>query len=896
MKKSFLYAAPAALILALLFTGCPQDSDDDDDDGGGPIPSYQRDVEGIAVAFADNAPVVYLKDNLHLGDYELVVPEGKTLDLSTYNVTIDRIESGGKIIVIGTIEFGTKSNILLYKTPDAKFIATPEYIKNNVAVVTAVDEKGDAISFEEGTESGHIKAFEGQVIEIAEFDVASADAWKAYLAENNNDYIPVKLNVSVIDDTIADIIGTYGAGRRLYLIGDVTITGQIDLTGPRYTPSSSVGQVYNVIPDEDGSLLIAGAVVFQDLGQVDTAGTLTILGTLTTKGDRLTAKVNGKGGLVAYLLRLDSGGGGFGGAVQLIGYLPSKLGGGAFFDSTLKVRGSIIIDEVRFKDNVIFDGPVEFIGDKDSIGFPASPKKIALNGPVTASNSEPVDITNTTYFDFGDNAVYSYDIEYGTSGSVTFKRPVTFNRPAKFESDANGKEANFQAGVTFNSSVVFDKNFTVLIGTTATLNSEPYNSAKAAFAQKITFGSGSAQLAGGSINIPVTFNSDATFKSPVEFKKSLTVEGNLTLDSTGTFGALANLNNDAYFSAGNHVVLSSGGTLSYKGGAIVITPITANGYLLPDPGLKVYTTLSDGKLTVPKTGTLTIGSAAIDISGNGEIVIETDPNTGIVFGSEGIAAQADKVYITSSTYKIYAGTSAGGTLVGLFGTITTAKAAQSLTLSNTGFSGDGSGSQAVLRLAGSYTSTEDGKAGGPNIEVYKDITIDGVTIDLAGSATTPYTNGSLSIANDKSPVITLKGGNTITTTDWQVSGAAGAIRAGGTILVLGAQVPPSGVLASTTVNDAFIVAKDGYLVAGTAGKGTISAVEGEVGSLGIGQTDGAKNVITKDARGSIIYGVPVKDAATAVGIVTSDNPKRYVPANAEATGGSIAVFAGTLAQ
>ncbi|MDR2098192.1 MAG: hypothetical protein LBP37_06700, partial [Spirochaetaceae bacterium] len=898
MKKSFLYAVPAALIMALLFAGCPQDSDDED--SGGTIPSYQKDVDGIAVAFADGAPVVYLKDNLHLENNELVIPAGKTLDLSR-NVTIDEIGINGKIVAVGNINFtdDDKYDILLVKSAGAKIIATQSFIDANVDTNYEVDDNGEIVRKKDSAsgeeypkEPGkHIKAFENQVIPIADFDIGSKDAWENHINKqietgaDNVDYIPVQFN-STIDKAIAGVVGFYGSGRRVYIIGDVTITGHINLTGTKWTPGNSgyagnfVGPVqYNVSGnDQDGSLLIAGAVVFEDgEGQVSTEGGLTVLGTLTTKGNRLNAKVNAKGKLVTYLLRLESGGGGFADDVQLIGILPSRFGGQSVFAGNLTARGPVIIDSVTFQKGATFENNVEFLGPDGSV---KASETITINGNVTLNYpGNPVNLKGSSpTISLSPNAnrksVVTYSQDYGTTGQFHADYPVIFNGKASF-----GASGTFSESATFNSDLALSEK----------ADSQYLFSGATYFAKPIKLNP-VTQLIGGTFGGTVTFNGPATFDSgSVGFAAKAVFKNDLVLNAAGTFSGGAEFGKSVTFAAGSRVTVGSGAALKHIPSNLTIKSVgEGESYIDPaaDGGL-ILTPSGDLEIV----GTLGLGSASINI-GNGKIriPITTDAGSisGIVFGTEDAPSYPDgKGYIISESYTVNAGTSQGGTLVGLFGTVTANSRAKYVFLDKAGFRGDDSGSQATLRVAGSYAIAAS------NIEVSKDITIDGVTIDFVDGGV-DASAGSITIAPKTSPVITLKGGKGVAVGGGTVySGVVGGIRSAAGAAVYGGSVGITA--ASGDIPPGYIVGLKGKLVAGSNSSTYSETLAGSKGVLGTEPANSASLIST--GGGFAVYWERGLDISGVKGILDSTgDTKRFTETDGQSFGGSVAVFAGTLTE
>jgi hypothetical protein len=626
---------------------------------------------------------------------------------------------------------------------------------------------------------------------------------------------------------------------------------------------------------------------------------LTVLGTLTTKGDRDIAKVNAAGPLVTYLLRLDSGGGSFGGDVILIGSLPSKLGGEAVFFGNLTARGTVIIDGVTFNGGAEFNGPVEFIGPEGSVII-APGKEVVLNGPVTVSNVNPVNLLNGQ-FKAGDalpGYTYNIPIEFSedtaiTGGTVSFTKPVTFNSTV----DLTYVTGTFSAGVIFNDNVTFGTGI-YYFGTYAANNDY-----KTSFAKTLKLKS--AQLYGGSFGLPVTFNSAATFTGgSVAFNGQADFKGDLTLsEAAGTFTGGAQFAQNVNFAAGSQVTIGANTTLTHSSG-LVIAPIgkTTVGYIIPDAeATGDFVTLLDasGKFTIPK-GTLSLGSASIDITNGGEIVIgvKGGREAGIVFGTEGTpVAQAGLVYIKSSAYEIAAGTSAGGTLVGFLGTVASA-GADTITLSNNSFTSSGpkggSRSQAVLKFAGSNTATNDGKVGAPTLTIKSDITIDGVTLDIAEDTAGKQTAGSIAVKG--SPVITLKGGLvTIPANGGTVSnGAAGGIRIGAGTAVFGGNYVNTTAVSGTTIADGYLVGLNGKLVTGSGSSAYDEEDAGTKGILGTTDNNTVLLISTSTNPGFAVYYKGVGNAAAAKATVA--NTAGFTETSLTETGGSVAVFAGTILE
>jgi hypothetical protein len=938
MKKSFLYFIPAALMLAMLFAGCPQEADDDDNSGRQVIPSYQTSVDGIAVAFADGAPVVYLKDNLHLGDDELVIPAGRTLDLRE-NVTIDQIGANGKLVVVGEIlptegENREKYNILLYKAPTAKIIITED--RYNAYVDDVYEESADGSVYVPAgateTPAKFIKALPNQVIKFATFDIGSAEQWEAYITAQtgpNSEYVPLLVgNGTVINTAIAKVISTYGSGRKVYIIGDVTITGDINLTDAPLA-QSSISQFNQLGEDQPGSLLIGGAVTFEgDTGQVSTDGGLTVLGTVTTSGRRQAAYVNAAGEFVTYVLRLESGGGSFGGSVRLIGSLPSKFGAEAIFYDTVEALGPVIIGGAEFKKEANFYGTVEFIGAENSI---SGTGKVTLHNNVILSNGEPVDLSDKNKFEFGTSFpgfTYNDNIIIRNK-NVNYSFPVIFNGEVSV-----GTDSYFEKGVTFNNEVKFafspsDTDGKVHLGTS--------KKGKTSFARAITIPAN--KLAGGSIGVPVTFNKTVTFVGTtddgttfadtvdiiedinfedgaaifggtvsvggnaafpddeatfsgsvavggnatfsgklVTFNNFTNIEGALVLDGVaGSFSENAAIGESLSFAADKTVTIAANKRLNFAGGQVVLGNDDKYGVITPsydsakEEGAIVK--LENGALSI-EGGVLYLDSASVDISGGGRILIGVSNNNPV-----GIEFSNNEAAIVSSGYKIN-----GGSASYLLGMQTVANSAKAVTLGPSKISGDDSAYQATLVFYGNSA----------NLKVSDDIEIDGVTLDFA-----TYGGGSVSVikptlkTDNPNPVITLKGGNFAAGAGTIYSGKAGGIRLGDSPLspaIFGAHQAGTLYARSVTSPDGYIVGNNGKLVAGSS-SGTIDAISGIPRGY-LGATEENATLLITASGGFAVYYETVPNAADAIAIVKSTGQsKRFFESNVDVTSGNIAVFA-----
>jgi hypothetical protein len=867
--KSLTLGVSAALLLALLFLGCPQDSDDDDDGGSSwSGESYQKDLDGIAVAFADGAKTVYLKDNLHLKDGELIVPWEKELDL-TRKVTIDQIGPYGKLVVAGNINFtpNNEYDILLYKTPGAKLIATEAFVNSNVDILDAPED--EALTPDE-KKLRHIKANQNQIIKFVTFDLADEEAWKTNIntiveTSENAGYIPILIQSTgpyEIGDKIAANISKYGSGRRVYLISGVKLLSKIVIEAElKYDPTtieSVSGAVFNAIPDNNGSLVIGGETEFNgEFATVSTASGLTVLGTLTTSGDRNFALVTTSGPLVTYVLRLENGGGVFGGDVEVIGSLPSNLGASAAFKANFKTRGSIVIDSVSFDGETVLNGPIEFKGNKDSVKKSVD-ATITLNGPVTLSNADPVNVADNQTFTPGENLTsYTYDFPYGTTGAVSFTKEVIFNDTATFGGNTE-YTVTFENGVAFNSTATFgDKVAPSFTG-----------------GSKVTFAK----------NVKIGTSSTVTFGGPVLFNGKFERTGNATADTILTGGAT--FSNEASFPAGGKIIfgsVSNTNNASLVFNSIVIKAAGENGTAGTLTPVADTINLSNGELTLGE-GSLSLEDAEIDISGGGKIVIKPGNADDYFNNDSGILFVTDESKITAKGYTISAGTVATGRLVGLFAET------KGVTLGARAITGNGDGTQAALVFAGTANPNGD-FIPAPVLTVLDDIEIEGVTLDLGGTVAEvsggTYTIGSISIDDnvEGNPVIILKGGSATVANGVVNSGAVGGIKVEGSIGVYG-QALNTG---STYIPTGYLVGNTDGFASGTASAGTYTANVGSKGSLATATVETITKVTGGTDVGFAVYWGGVTGEKDAVGVVTSSgNNARYFDAGN--AGGSVAVF------
>jgi hypothetical protein len=531
MKKSLIYGTAAALAILLAFAACEQPTDDDGNSAE-TIPSYQSDLDGIAIAFADGAPTVYLKNDLHIGKGELVVPEGKTLDLTDRgrtSLTLDRFEAGGKLVILGNITFGQGNNKdVNMGLSGAYLIARKGYVDANVNIVEDPNKYT-------ADPNRHIVVTADQVIYIAEgLNMADSASWEKVItdqtASSTGDYIAVAYS-GTVDQTIATNINKYAYGRKLYIIGNVTLTGGIELqtlssdTGPyRWAPPAPVESSTRNIAygDAPSSLAIAGNAIFE--GPDATVGTekgFTVFGAITTGANRTDTPINKAGLLAAYVANID-GGAAFVGDVHLLSKaLTSNLGNSVTFSGGLVAEGAVVVTAVVFLDttkSVVFNGSVEFKGQANEVDL----LNAKFNGPVLISNGvAPVDPTKLGKF--AEGTTLTYDQDFTISEDKTYETDVTFKKKLHIGS---ASALNISGNAVFMGPVTSDMYTTVeLVGTSNV------------FRDTVQFGS-LALLSYAGTDGAVTFDKAVKFGDITTDGKGtgILIAGNIDFNSDVTFG------------------------------------------------------------------------------------------------------------------------------------------------------------------------------------------------------------------------------------------------------------------------------------------------------------------------------------------------------------------------
>jgi hypothetical protein len=519
MKKSFLYVVPAALILALLFAGCPQDSDDDDDNGGKPVTSPGSDLSYIAYAFGDGIDTVKAVNHIDLGSNELVIPRGKTLDLATEDVYIREITGESKIIAQGTILFAKAQNnpgkIEFFRAPTtAKIIADRDFITRNVWI-DYYDNDGNPRYEESDWENAGIPAEDRpngdentaviharwqQIVLIDTFDnfrnySGASEEEKGYIFVEPlssgegyaGKYLAIEAPSEGIEEPEAVVINGKAGGLRLYLIGEPVIFANpltpVNLSSPpntggiykEWAPSRASGggsSVMNIFGTPlfayggtgDGSLTVAGNADVH-VGQIIAPGGFTVWGVLKNKvsgTDTSAPTITGTDTPVtAWTTRLN--GAEFNGKVSLLGSITNTFGSNVKFNTDVEIAGPSTFSGATFSGDAIFSGPVKFTEPEGSSADVSFAKNVifAGNAHLHKNITFAAGKTVTYYKDISGNVDYSTILTHFTSGNPSASVEIPLATVTPPAGDAFKDNIVFSAeNVTVNGTVQFDKNVT----------------------------------------------------------------------------------------------------------------------------------------------------------------------------------------------------------------------------------------------------------------------------------------------------------------------------------------------------------------------------------------------------------------------------------------------------
>jgi hypothetical protein len=635
MKKSFLYAAQVALITALLFTGCPQDADDDDDDSGGkPVNTPGSDLSYIAYAFGYGVDTVQVVSDIYLGNYELVIPAGKTLDFDTIGKSIRGITDESKIIAQGTLILDdNQAKLDFTATPGAKIIADTDFINKHVAVNYYTDDPAaptgkwtdadwenagikERPSANKDDTSVKIFATWKQIVLIdtfENFENYGEEGSKPLVFIDGISGLPKYLAINApqreINGDDVEVINKRAGGLRFYLVGEPVkfnfngLDHVLDLT--KYPDLPEYYKIWAPVPTESTptpppdpnggnsvfytagsnrnypSLTIAGSMKISD-GKIKAPGGLTVWGIVDNTGVKpgSTVIMDGTTPFTAWTAFLY--GAEFGGPVNLLGSIASDFSGPVTFNDKLQIAGPVTFQQGIFKGEVLFGNSVQFP--------PNDPSKAPL----------PIDFQD----------------------KVTFVGDVRLNEGAEF---TPGKDNTYYRSIT---GIDFDK-----IDTNLT-----HKGGDASY--KIS-GNTVTRPASGSYSVDVVVSGEnvtVTGSDPVHFVKNATFEGDVTFEVLPKFGTVsAAVAADA---AGSRTTTVINGLAVFKkgadfGGTLDTAPdglkVIGNSVIIEEAVFETgeYRNITDLKLgnstnpavvfTAGTAAHTTVGSGSINIPQNGGI-------------------------------------------------------------------------------------------------------------------------------------------------------------------------------------------------------------------------------------------------------------------------------------
>jgi hypothetical protein len=682
MKKSFLYVLSAALLLTLSLSGCPQDADDDDD---GPtkqetVDAPTSDLSYIAYAFGEGIQTVTAVNNINLGDNELVIPAGKSLDLASEDVILTGFTKNSKIIAWGDgkISFSQdqkSSPVILPK--GAKIIADEEFIKAHVRIDYLNDTDGttyteadwDAAGIPPGDrpsaadpDTAAFSVYWDQVVIIKPFEEfkeykqpdvtpGASDPLNGRGYRFGGKYVAVKAPANgEITGNEVNIINEKAQNLCFYLAGEPVVFSfpnyTIDFSGSgnsgayykdwkpanSVSPGPEVESVFNYIDDNGKtdklySLVVAGDIDLRN-GTVEAPGGLTVWGVLKSPTGVDTSKVDITGSttpLTAWTVRLN--GATFNSDVTLLGSIANTFGGGANFSGKTRITGASTFNGATFNQLAVFSGPVRFDGTK---GETAS---VTFNGDVV----------------FSDNAYIYGKAKFNTAKENRFYKLLAGLTFAEISA------ANLKPGdsVPPGPTVVVDDKVISSTGANQTLVNIIFTEDVTGlsvdgsnniyhFPKNVTFEKGLTLKGNGSLSV----DGNATFKGPVAWGGTIQVfsaaggskavfENGVTIDY-GSFAAQTKITGDAKIQRGIfRDILGIDGNASIGYGSFGSqTTVTGNvtGYsdTIPMTG-----TFSAGTTTIGGNATLSFGSfgAVTNINGNADIATGTFSGTTTIGGA-----------------------------------------------------------------------------------------------------------------------------------------------------------------------------------------------------------------------------------------------------------------------
>jgi hypothetical protein len=462
MKKSFIYGIPIALMLAALSLGC--ESPTSSEDNGGPTqPKYEEitavDVYSIAAAFDEGQNPVYVAADIRVGNEELSIPAGKTLDFVANNKDLlaDGLGETGKLILAGDIVLRDGANYFYVVGAKQKLITTLENINKYVEVLTNDPSRGPELyPFPVVTayadNSKKIKTTADNVVLIQnignnttdkEFTLMAGSAvtfYDSYLALN------VELNNGYLTPTVMDFINTYYNRLKTYitngtvLLPDTSIKftggGNTSITPFNIDPTREASR----IADSNGFITFSSGVVFDKASiTLNDTTRLSIKGVVRViSADSTTQNIVSGGTLEAYTVKFDEKSTPtIDSVASITGSLPNNFGAGVTFTKKAEIFGPAIINTADFQSDVTISGLITLApSGKINLSDTAGSKNMLTGGIALGPGSTITGIGTISGIVTGDKdsldiikgngSVYSDEATDGTTPSNPADIPLTW--------------------------------------------------------------------------------------------------------------------------------------------------------------------------------------------------------------------------------------------------------------------------------------------------------------------------------------------------------------------------------------------------------------------------------------------------------------------------------------
>jgi hypothetical protein len=385
-NKSFLFLI-AALALGLALLGCSTDSSDGD---GYPVPGPKEgylysglpDAVKIMLLF-EEAPAVYLEDNIDLQGDALIIPSDKTLHVNGQTVTVDK---DTVIVVQGTLDWDDKATSVISGTS---------------AVVIVAGEVAETAHYSAGkySEDNIFGINFGEIGKNKYAGSAGAGPWHT-AATSFDDLIVGEAG------TTGYLLGSFNGTTDFAPAGTLVVSGDLTLSTDKVIKSTAKIDVYGKVK-----------------GGTDATATL-ITGTVSA----INAEISG--GIIANDLLILRNGDFSGGGVTFKGKLEvlrdakfanvkfegdeNSVANQATFTSGDLVAGSVTVGNLSFtggsNNKLVLDenGEIIFTGGTTPTFFTGAGTLAALGGSVSffvEKNKLTVDGDETGTFAVGNNGI-----------------------------------------------------------------------------------------------------------------------------------------------------------------------------------------------------------------------------------------------------------------------------------------------------------------------------------------------------------------------------------------------------------------------------------------------------------------------------------------------------------